>query len=453
MSLSLWKQCIIQLQNELKTTEFSMWIRPLKAKLQDKILTLYAPNKFVLNWVKDKYLNNLKKILNNLCGKNKLKIKLKILSKSISLSIKTSIRPKYKIQKIIPLWKDKKSTKKIFYNSKINKKNNFNNFVEGKSNKLAKKAAIKVVKNLGKYYNPLFLYSKTGLGKTHLLHAIVNQITQNKYNAKVIYMHSEKFVQNMVKALKNNLIEKFKKYYRSVDAFLIDDIQFFANKERSQEELFHTFNDLLEKNQQIIITCDRYPKEIIGVEDRLKSRLSWGLTISIDQPELETRIAILIKKASEKNILLTYEVACFIAKNLNVNVRELEGALNKIIANSSINNKIINLELANESLKDILIFKQKKITIYKVQKIVANYYKIKFSDLISRSRKKIIVRPRQIAMTIIKKLTNHSLSEIGNAFGGKDHTTVLHACRKVEQLCKKYYNIKKDFSNLINKLS
>lgn len=299
----------------------------------------------------------------------------------------------------------------------------------------------------------MFLYGGTGLGKTHLLHAVGNGIMARKPNAKVVYMHSERFVQDMVKALQNNAIEEFKRYYRSVDALLIDDIQFFANKERSQEEFFHTFNALLEGNQQIILTSDRYPKEINGVEDRLKSRFGWGLTVAIEPPELETRVAILMKKADENDIRLPGEVAFFIAKRLRSNVRELEGALNRVIANANFTGRAITIDFVREALRDLLALQEKLVTIDNIQKTVAEYYKIKIADLLSKRRSRSVARPRQMAMALAKELTNHSLPEIGDAFGGRDHTTVLHACRKIEQLREESHDIKEDFSNLIRTLS
>ncbi|PSU54750.1 chromosomal replication initiator protein DnaA, partial [Photobacterium aphoticum] len=339
------------------------------------------------------------------------------------------------------------------YRSNVNPKHNFNNFVEGKSNQLGLAACRQVADNPGAAYNPLFLYGGTGLGKTHLLHAVGNAIADRKPNAKVVYMHSERFVQDMVKALQNNAIEEFKRYYRSVDALLIDDIQFFANKERSQEEFFHTFNALLEGNQQIILTSDRYPREINGVEDRLKSRFGWGLTVAIEPPELETRVAILMKKAEDHNIRLADEVAFFIAKRLRSNVRELEGALNRVIANANFTGRAITIDFVREALRDLLALQEKLVTIDNIQKTVAEYYKIKMADMLSKRRSRSVARPRQMAMALAKELTNHSLPEIGDAFGGRDHTTVLHACRKIEQLREESHDIKEDYSNLIRTLS
>jgi len=430
-----------------------MWIRSLKAKLNNNILEIYAPNKFVLDWVKDKYLIHFKRILQDFCGKNSPSIKFEIYAIYKEKKLKKNLSKNSYNQNKKQIWTTIPVLKNLSHRSNINKKHNFENFIEGKSNQLARSAAFQAAKNPGKSYNPLFLYGATGLGKTHLLHAIGNSILAYKYDIKIIYMNSERFVQDMVKALKNNAIEKFKLYYRSVDALLIDDIQFFAHKERSQEEFFHTFNSLLEGNQQIILTSDRYPKEINGVEDRLKSRFGWGLTVAIDPPEIETRVAILIKKADENNVVLSNEVAFFIAKHLHSNVRELEGALNRVIVNSRFTHRAITVDFVREALRDILALQEKLITIDDIQKTVAEYYKIKVADLLSKKRSRSIARPRQMAMAMAKKLTNHSLPEIGDAFSGRDHTTVLHACRKIKQLREESHDIKKDFLNLIRTLS
>ncbi|MFT6086341.1 MAG: chromosomal replication initiator protein [Glaciecola sp.] len=339
------------------------------------------------------------------------------------------------------------------HKSNVNPEYTFENFVEGKSNQYARAAAIQVANNPGKSYNPLFLYGGTGLGKTHLTHAVGNGILANKPDAKIVYMHSERFVQDMVKALQNNAIEEFKRFYRSVDALLIDDIQFFANKDRSQEEFFHTFNALLEGNQQIILTSDRYPKEIDGVEDRLKSRFGWGLTVIIEPPELETRVAILNRKAHECNVRLPTEVAFFMAKRLRSNVRELEGALNRVVANANFSGRPITIDFVRDALRDLLALQDKLVTIENIQKTVADYYKIKVADILSKRRSRSVARPRQVAMALAKELTNHSLPEIGNAFGGRDHTTVIHAVRKVVQLRNESHDIKEDYKNLIRTLS
>lgn len=462
MSLSLWQQCLARLQDELPATEFSMWIRPLQAELSDNTLALYAPNRFVLDWVRDKYINNINVLLNDFCGPDAPVLRFEVGNKPVSVPVRNPVIERSESVRVAvshpapsvrPSWDSTPNQPELTYRSNVNPKHTFDNFVEGKSNQLARAAARQVAENPGGAYNPLFLYGGTGLGKTHLLHAVGNGIMEHKANAKVVYMHSERFVQDMVKALQNNAIEDFKRYYRSVDALLIDDIQFFANKERSQEEFFHTFNALLEGNQQIILTSDRYPKEIHGVEDRLKSRFGWGLTVAIEPPELETRVAILMKKADENNIRLPGEVAFFIAKRLRSNVRELEGALNRVIANANFTGRAITIDFVREALRDLLALQEKLVTIDNIQKTVAEYYKIKVADLLSKRRSRSVARPRQMAMALAKELTNHSLPEIGDAFGGRDHTTVLHACRKIEQLREESHDIKEDFSNLIRTLS
>ncbi|MGF1742638.1 chromosomal replication initiator protein DnaA [Vibrio profundum] len=462
MSSSLWLQCLQQLQEELPATEFSMWLRPLQAEINDNTLTLFAPNRFVLDWVRDKYINSINRLLQEYCGNDIPNLRFEVGSRKISVpkpAAPTRTKADLAAESSAPAqlqktWDDEASViANINHRSNVNPKHKFTNFVEGKSNQLGLAAARQVSGNPGAAYNPLFLYGGTGLGKTHLLHAVGNAIVENKPNAKVVYMHSERFVQDMVKALQNNAIEEFKRYYRSVDALLIDDIQFFANKERSQEEFFHTFNALLEGNQQIILTSDRYPKEINGVEDRLKSRFGWGLTVAIEPPELETRVAILMKKAEDHQINLADEVAFFIAKRLRSNVRELEGALNRVIANANFTGRPITIDFVREALRDLLALQEKLVTIDNIQKTVAEYYKIKMADLLSKRRSRSVARPRQLAMALSKELTNHSLPEIGDAFGGRDHTTVLHACRKIEQLKEESHDIKEDYSNLIRTLS
>jgi len=329
----------------------------------------------------------------------------------------------------------------------------FDNFVEGKSNQLARAAASQVVENPGGAYNPLFLYGGVGLGKTHLMHAVGNELKALRPGAKVVYLHSERFVADMVKALALNAINDFKRFYRSVDALLIDDIQFFANKERSQEEFFHTFNALLEGGQQMILSCDRYPKEINGVEERLKSRFGWGLTVAIEPPELETRVAILMKKAEQMNMVMPHEAAFFLAQRVRSNVRELEGALKRVIASAHFTKSPISVELIKESLKDLLALQDKQVSIDNIQRTAAEYYKIKVADLNSKRRNRSVARPRQVAMALAKELTNHSLPEIGDAFGGRDHTTVLHACRKVKELRETNSDIREDYQNLLRTLA
>ena len=456
MAAWIWQQCLNRLQDELPATQYSMWIRPLQAVLEDDTLTLYAPNRFVLDWVRDKYLDNINNFLVDVMGNEAPTLRFDIGSKPAPKPAQSQ-PPSTPVKKAPPVlrpsWEQDPDVPQAVLSSNINRNYTFDNFVEGKSNQLGRAAAIQVAQNPGGAYNPLFLYGGTGLGKTHLLHAVGNGILKANPNAKVVYMHSERFVQDMVKALRNNAIEEFKRYYRSVDALLIDDIQFFANKERSQEEFFHTFNALLEGNHQVILTSDKYPKEIVGVEDRLKSRFGWGLTVAIEPPELETRVAILQRKAEQHKVHLPDEVAFFIAKRLRSNVRELEGALNRVVANANFTGRPITIDFVKEALRDLLALQAKLVTIDNIQKTVAEYYKIKISDLLSKRRTRSVARPRQMAMALSKELTNHSLPEIGEAFGGRDHTTVLHACRRIKSLREESHDIKEDYSNLIRTLS
>ena len=455
MYQSVWQNCLQALQAELPAQHFSMWIRPLQADSSADALTLYAPNRFVLDWVREKYLNRILELIRDYCGDNAPRLRFDVGSSTQTARVSMPSQMPAKVAPEAPAAEPEipEPAPKSIVRSNVRTNYTFSNFVEGKSNQLARAAASQVADNPGTAYNPLFIYGGTGLGKTHLLHAVGNGILAKKPDAKVIYMHSERFVQDMVKALQNNAIEEFKRYYRSVDALLIDDIQFFANKERSQEEFFHTFNALLEGNQQIILTSDRYPKEIDGVEDRLKSRFGWGLTIAIEPPELETRVAILMRKAHENQIRLPEEVAFFIAKRLRSNVRELEGALNRVIANANFTGRPITIDFVREALRDLLALQDKLVTIENIQKTVAEYYKIRVADLLSKRRSRSVARPRQMAMALSKELTNHSLPEIGDAFGGRDHTTVLHACRKIESLKEETHEIKEDFQNLIRTLS
>ncbi|KAF7767824.1 chromosomal replication initiator protein [Pseudoalteromonas citrea] len=463
MYLSVWQSCLYVLQDELPSQQFSMWVRPLQAESTDDTLTIYAPNRFVLDWVREKYLNRINELLIEICGDEAPKLHFDVGSKPIlgqqpivdsQQAPAVSAHSAASTQSVAaPIVEKVEPAPKSAYRPNIKENYTFDNFVEGKSNQLAKAAATQVSDNPGSAFNPVFIYGGTGLGKTHLLHAVGNGILAKKPDAKIVYMHSERFVQDMVKALQNNAIEEFKRYYRSVDALMIDDIQFFANKERSQEEFFHTFNALLEGNQQIILTSDRYPKEIEGVEDRLKSRFGWGLTIAIEPPELETRVAILMKKAQQSNINLPHEVAFFIAKKLRSNVRELEGALNRVIANANFTGRPISIDFVKEALRDLLALQDKLVTIDNIQRTVAEYYRIRVSDLLSKRRSRSVARPRQVAMALSKELTNHSLPEIGDAFGGRDHTTVLHACRKVKALRDESHEVKEDYQNLIRTLS
>ncbi|MDO6718919.1 chromosomal replication initiator protein DnaA [Psychrosphaera sp. 1_MG-2023] len=467
MYQSLWQSCLQILEQELSQQQFNMWIRPLQIQSSEQLITLYAPNRFVLDWVRDKYMNRITELLSQFSdghstpslnfdvGSNAAVIAPQVSHAAATSNV--SHAPHHSTQQQHhnnqQQTRPSESNIRASYKSNINDNYTFDSFVEGNSNQLARAAAMQVADNPGEAYNPLFLYGGTGLGKTHLLHAVGNGIMANKKDAKVVYMHSERFVQDMVKALQNNAIEEFKRYYRSLDALLIDDIQFFAKKDRSQEEFFHTFNALLEGNKQIILTSDRYPKEIDGVEDRLKSRFGWGLNVPIEPPELETRVAILMKKAHQSKVKLPEEVAFFIAKRLRSNVRELEGALNRVIANANFTGRPITIDFVKDALRDLLALQDKLVTIDNIQKTVAEYFKIRVADILSKRRSRSVARPRQIAMSLAKELTNHSLPEIGDAFGGRDHTTVLHACRKIKELKEESHEIKEDVQNLVRILS
>ncbi len=449
MEDSLWKSCLDRLELELSEQQLNTWIRPLHAMQEDNALRLLAPNHFVLDWVKEHHLNSIQNALDQLCPDRSIQIQLEIGS---------SRQPSTK-KLTTPSQADSANTLEAAiadrgpHGSNLNPDFTFDNFVEGKSNQLARAACTQVAQNPGTAYNPLFIYGGTGLGKTHLMHAVGNLMREQNQAARVVYQHSEHFVAHMVRALQHNAINDFKRYYRSLDALLIDDIQFFAGKERSQEEFFYTFNTLLEGHQQVILTCDRYPKEVSGLEDRLKSRFGWGLTVAIEPPELETRVAILKNKAQQANIYLPDEVSFFIAKRIRSNVRELEGALRRINATSQFTGKPITLAFTKEALSDLLNLQDKLVTIENIQRTVADYYKIRVADLYSTSRLRAVSRPRQIAMALAKELTTHSLPEIGEAFGGRDHTTVLHACRKIKELQQSDDQIREDFLNLLTTLS
>ena len=447
MEVSLWQQCLLRLENELPAQQFNTWIRPLHAIENGENLRLLAPNQFVLDWVRKHHFDTISRTLHDIGPNPATRVQLDIgSSKKIADS-----QPQPVLPAVGPA--SEAETAPVQHKSNLNPDFTFDSFVGGKSNQLARAASMQVGENPGGAYNPLFIYGGVGLGKTHLMHAVGNLILKNKPTARVIYLHSERFVADMVKALQHNAINEFKRFYRTVDALLIDDIQFFANKERSQEEFFHTFNALLEGQQQVILTCDRYPKEVDGLEDRLKSRFGWGLTAAIEPAELETRVAILMSKASQSNIELPHDVAFFIAKRIQSNIRELEGALRRVIASARFTGHPINLELAKDALRDLLALQDKLVTISNIQKVVVEYYKIRVADLLSARRSRSITRPRQIAMALAKELTTHSLPEIGDAFGGRDHTTVLHACRKVAELRDSDNRINEDYNNLLRTLT
>jgi chromosomal replication initiator protein len=440
---TLWDKCLDRLEGELTAQQFNTWIRPLQAVENQGAVTLLAPNEFVKDWVNEHLRVVLDDVFRRVSGTDE--------TVSIQIgSVSKESAPESKATEQIS-----KPTAEVRRSASVGLRNafTFDNFVEGKSNQLAKAASVQVAHKPGDAYNPLFIYGGVGLGKTHLMHAIGNAISLVKPNASIAYLNSERFVGDMVRALQRNAINEFKAYYRSVDALLIDDIQFFARKERSQEELFHTFNALLEDQQQIVLTCDRYPKEVDGLEERLKSRFGWGLTVSIEPPELETRVAILMNKALSIGAAIPYEVAFFIGQRIRSNVRELEGALRRVIAYAHFTNRPVSVESAKDSLRDLLALQDKLITIGNIQKTVADYYKIRVADLISKRRTRSIARPRQVAMALAKELTNHSLPEIGDAFGGRDHTTVLHACRKIVSLRAEHSTIDDEYAVLLRTLS
>lgn len=500
---TLWQKCSLCLQDELPTQQFNTWIRPLEVTEAEQHIRLAAPNRFIKDWVADKYLNRIEELLGEFAAKGPVEVILDIGSNGrarrsfaqgksaavsqekpeSSLVSKQSLTSEPKASKApastpsvaidAPLSMPAESPQEnsvsmasqsgarsapeveggIRHQSSLIDGYTFDSFVEGKSNQLARAAARQVAENPGESYNPLFLYGGVGLGKTHLMHAVGNSLLAKNPDAKVVYLHSERFVADMVKALQLNAINEFKRYYRSVDALLIDDIQFFAGKERSQEEFFHTFNALLEGGQQMILTCDRYPKEIKGLEERLKSRFGWGLTVAVEPPELETRVAILMKKAEQEKIDLPPESAFFIGQRIRSNVRELEGALKRVIASARFLGRSIDVPLIKESLKDLLALQDKQVGMDNIQRTVAEYYKIKVADLHSKRRSRSVARPRQMAMALAKELTNHSLPEIGDAFGGRDHTTVLHACRKIKELRDTDADIREDFQNFLRSLT
>jgi|TARA_R100001143_G_scaffold37028_5_gene34529 chromosomal replication initiator protein len=453
VSSPLWEKCLSHLEGDLSAQQLNTWLRPLQAIETEDSLRLLAPNPYVKAWVHEQLEQQINALIKGLTNGNISKIEIEVGTKDSISAEKTKRRVKTtdKAPASISLSETEPAPA---IGSPMNPLFTFDNYVEGKSNQIARAASLHVAEAPGTSgYNPLFLYGGTGLGKTHLMLAVGNKIRQNNPKARVIYLSSERFVQDMITALRNNAIDQFKAHYRSADALLIDDIQFFAKKERSQEEFFYTFNSLLEGQRQIILTCDRFPKEVENLDERLQSRLGWGLTIAIEPPELETRVAILIKKAQQNLITLPDDVAFFIAKRIKSNVRDLEGALQRVMAFSRFTNQPLSIDMAQDALKDLLALHQKLVTLESIQKTVAEYFKIRVSDLLAKKRTRSVARPRQIAMALAKELTSHSLPEIGDAFGGRDHTTVLHACRKVVELKETDNRIAEDYRNLLRTLS
>jgi chromosomal replication initiator protein len=442
---SLWTRCMCALEGELPEQQFNTWVRPLQALEGAGALKLLAPNRFAVDWINANLLPRIGELLRNESTGDVPIVTVEVGSRSATTRGTPAPPP-------LPPPRARRA-EGLVIGARLNHDFTFDTFVEGKSNQLAKAAALQVAENPGRAYNPLFLYGGVGLGKTHLMHAIAHLIKQADEEARVAYVHSERFVSDMVRALQHSKMNEFKTAYRSLDALLIDDIQFFADKDRSQEEFFHTFNELLEGQHQVILSCDRYPKEVAGLEERLKSRFGWGLTVAIEPPELETCVAILMTKAQHAGVALPEEVAFFIGKRIRSNVRELEGALRRVIANSRFTGHPITLEFTKEALKDLLSLQAKLVTIENIQKTVADYYKVRMADLLSKRRSRSVARPRQVAMALAKELTSHSLPEIGDAFGGRDHTTVLHACKRIKELRDSERRISEDYSNLLRTLT
>ncbi|MCY4356963.1 MAG: chromosomal replication initiator protein DnaA [Gammaproteobacteria bacterium] len=513
MAETYWQKCTDYLKDELPVEQFNTWIRPLRAETHQQTMVLYAPNRFIVDWVRGRFLERISELMLEitsgpvevtlevnqdgfqqsgcesrvqaakvviaepaesqskpaaapLIGEQSQAVKVQYsYSKPTALVPQTSTDTQKGILGSAEPGTAKASTvstgqngreaakRKLHFRGVLNPEKNFDTFIVGKSNQLARAAAIQVADNPGRINNPLFIYGGVGLGKTHLMQAIGNSLKHRKAEANVVFLHSETFVNTMVSAITLNAMNEFKRFYRAADALLIDDIQFFIGKGRSQEELFHTFNTLLEGGQQIILTCDRFHKELTGIEDRLISRFGWGLTVAVDPPDLETRAAILMKKAALRQTALSQESALFIAQRVRSNVRELEGALKRVTAHADFKGSPIDPELINDALRDLFAVQEKKVSIDNIKRIVAEYYKIKMGDMLTKRRNRSVARPRQIAMALSKELTNHSLPEIGDAFGGRDHSTVIHACKKIEELCKSKSDIKEDYTNLLRSLS
>jgi chromosomal replication initiator protein len=441
--LSVWEKCLGRLEEELPAQQFNTWIRPLQPTQETEVLKLLAPNRFVMEWVREKFLSRITELVSEYSN---------VAGHKVSIEVGSQTRRSPSRDETATRATDVPRRRGTLV-GRLNAEFTFATHVEGKSNQVARAAARQVGENPGTAYNPLFIYGGVGLGKTHLMQAAGNLMLLRRSDANIAYVHSERFVADMVRALQHNTINDFKRLYRSLDALLIDDIQFFVGKERSQEEFFHTFNALVEARRQVIITADRFPRELTGVEERLISRFGSGLTVSIEPPELETRVAILINKAKQEGADLPEDVAFFLAKRVRSNVRELEGALRRVLASAFFTGRPISVELANDSLKDLLSFQERLVTINNIQKTVAEYFKIRIADLHAKDRSRQVARPRQIAMTLAKELTDHSLPEIGEAFGGRDHTTVLHACRKISELVTKDPRVHEDYNNLMRILT
>ncbi len=458
---NFWPTCLSRFEQELSTQQFNTWIKPLQSKVDGNALCILAPNRFVMQWVKERFLKKIEQFADELQLTN---IKIEFALANVDTDIDSKVTPKKVIAKISanPVTDfiessiqakssviAKPTNNSNIETSGLNSSFNFNNYVTGRANQLARAAAIQVAENPGTAYNPLFIYGGVGLGKTHLLQAIGNELKLHNPDAKIRYLHAERYVSDVVKAYEHKAFDEFKRKYHSLDLLLIDDIQFFAKKTRTQEEFFYAFNSLIEAKKQIVITCDTYPKEIIDVDERLRTRFSWGLTVAVEPPELEMRVAILLKKAEAVNLKLPEDVAFFIAKQIRSSVRELEGALNRIIAMAKFTGLAIDVNLAKDALRDLIAVRGRQITMENIQKTVADYYKIKVAEMYSKKRTRNFARPRQIAMALSRELTNHSFPEIGEAFGGRHHTTVMHACDEIDQLRQNDPTFTRDISFLV----
>ena len=444
----LWRRCLERLEGELGADELHTWLMPLQARDAHTGLQLFAPNPYTLDTVRDRYLPRIETLIEQLTG-HQLEVRLEVGSNSSRAPVN---RPSQAVAPARSAATPGAAPAAPFVHN-LDPHYTFETFVEGKSNQLGKAAAIQVATNPGRAYNPLLLYGGTGLGKTHLMHAAGNLMREHNPDFKVLYLRSEQFVGSMIEALRTKSMDQFKQRFRSVDALLIDDIQFFAGKDTTQEEFFHTFNALFESKQQIILTCDRYPKEVDKLEPRLKSRLGWGLSVAIEPPYFETRAAILLAKAHDKGVQVSESVAMLLAKRIRSNVRDLEGALNTLAAKANFFGRPITTDFAEETLRDLLATHAQAVTVPNIQKIVAEYFNVRLQDLLSKRRVRSLARPRQMAMALAKELTEHSLPEIGEAFGGRDHTTVLHACRTIKKLCESDARMRQDYEQLIRTLT
>jgi chromosomal replication initiator protein len=432
VGLLVWEKCLERLQEEFSSQQFNTWIRPLQVRLDESCLRLLAPNPYVRDKVEEKFLERIQSLINDLGDP----------ASPLSVDLGVGSRDRLAGIPVRGEARDNRASGGLIGTFR------FETFVEGNSNELARAAAVQVSENEGQSYNPLLLYGGVGLGKTHLMHAVGNEILMKTPQARVVYLHSQRFVQDMVKALQTGTMQDFMHHYRSVDALLIDDIQFFANKMRSQEEFFHVFNALYERANQMVFTCDRYPSEVKGLEERLKSRFVYGLTVEVEAPDLETRVAILLKKAEAEGITLDSDVAFYMAERIRSNVRELEGALRRVLASARFGGHRITVEHVRRSLRDLIAIQDRQVSVDNIQRIVAEYYNIKHSDMLSKRRNRTVARPRQMAMSLAKELTQHSLPELGDFFGGRDHTTVIHACRKIDELKETNADLAEDYRNL-----